>query len=455
MPFVCRVVLDFVRRRRLLLGLLGGYFLLGALVLASEYRDGRRMLWLLAYLLASAFGATAHHFDESRGWLRAVRQLPQGNKSAATLYWCIHVGVPTLGILFLCLPAAVLYASDQYDFWMFIILPIFGFAFASASMFHFVFALVPKNRSRDPGKRSMPRVVLMLVVGAIWFSGFAFYSRWADSGRWDTHVFPYYVMVGLLFSAAGSWQVRSAVNGTRPTRFFSQERRSGTAKSRRKALTAGLSGWGHLFSRWIVGQVGLASVVILTYLLYEAVKYSLFGDVMELKFATAEPSMIRSILLACPVTLGYALAIGGISSTRILRTLPLSPLQCSLNLLGLATGTVLSLVALTGLAFFLIGQDNGSIGWFLCFLGAVGPASLTAPCALYMHDTVVGAMGSSLLVLAATVIWMYVASPIGITSLALVAPLVAVGGTAVSLLLVSRILVRSSRAYRGQVHVIQ
>ena len=451
-----RIAIDYLRRKRLQLAFLGALYLLlcgAALAIGSDV-SWRKLTWTLAYFLAPYLGTFPYWYDGVRGWRRSAHLLPLDSDSAATISWCVCVGIPTLGLLLLSLPAAAFSSTNAHSFWAPIIVPTVSVSFASASFVYFVCMLVPTNLSPNLSKRSVPRASVMLIGLVIWVFGASLVIRWAESGRWGADLI-LFVLCGLVFSWAGFGRARSAASGTMSASSVLRPRGLTTANSGRHASTERLTGWAQLTAQCLVRQAGLAFGAVLVYLLYEAARVYFFDGTREFQYGTQQRSLLPSVLLASLVFLGYMATLDGFFSPRLLRTLPLSPVRCGLQFIGLACGSVLFLITLSGGAFFLMGNEDYSIGLFLNLLGAAGPASLSFPWALYIRNKTIDVISLVFLVLAPTVAWTHVASLLKLSALVFVAPAVFVGGNLVSLMFVIRILSRSSRVYGGQLRSVQ
>lgn len=454
-----RIVLDFARRHRFVLALLGGFYCVIAVTgtFESSYGQWVKLSLFLAYSFASCLGPIFAQFDCLRGWLRAVRQLPVNSAGAVSLsLWSICVGIPTAWVLLLTLPTAVFWSPDQFDQWFSLILATSSIVFASASVFFLT--LTPTGRTGRLGGQRMPGAVFSLLGLAIWLSGFFLYFRWAGGARsaMDFPSLPV-LMAGVIFSVAGLLRLRSTLFGTAKVTSVFQRLGREPVKQWRDEFKSGLTGWAHLTAGWIVRQVGLALGAVVLYVLFgAALHYYRLGEIAELpSFESATPAYSLSLLLAATLlVLGYGATAIEISSARLFRTLPCGSIHGGLRLICSAFAAILCLLTPVGLALLVIENTNDAVGWLFSLVGAAGPASLAIPCALYLRDTVVS-VGPSILVWAATVAWMHIAPLMDLLTLGIVAPAVCLGGNLLSLLLVIGIFSRSSSAYRDQGSLIQ
>ena len=449
-----RIVLDFARRHRVVLGLLGGFYCVIAVTGTFESSGGEwaKLSLLLAYSFASCLGPILAQFDCLRGWLRAVRQLPVNSAGAVSLsLWSICVGIPTAWVLLLTLPTAVFWSPDQFDQWFSLILATSSIAFASASVLFFT--ITPKTQTEGFLGQRMLGAVTSLLGLAIWLSGFILYFRWAGGARSGIDFPSLPVLIaGVIFSLAGLLRLRSTLFGTaRVTSVFQRLGRE-PVKQWRDEFNSGLTGWAHLTAGWIVRQARLALGVFLLYLLFGvALHYYRFGEIAELAFGSATPAYsLLSVLAAALLVFGYGATATEISSARLFRTLPCGSIHGGLRLICSAFAAVLCLVALIGLALLVIENTNNTVGWLLSLVGAAGPASLAIPCALYVRETVHSVAIPTILILAATIAWTHVAPLMDLLTLGIVAPAVCLGGNLLSLALVFGIFSRSSRAYRDK-----
>ncbi len=447
------IVRDFARRRRLILGLLGGFYCLIAVTgaIENEYGEWAKLSLFLAYAIAPVLGSILVHFDSLRGWQRAVQQLPVNSGTAVNFsLWSICVGIPTAWLVLLTLPTVVFWSPDQFDRWFSLILATFSIVFASASVF--LFGLAPnKPDGRDRGRAKQDAVLTLLGL-AIWLSGFVLYFRWAGGAR-SGFDFPYLpvLMAGFLLSGAGLLRLQAKLVGTAKVSRVPQRFAREPVRSWHDSFMGESIGWAHLTVVWLVRQVKLilgAAVVAL--LIGVAQHYFRFIEIEELAIGPATPALSYSLLFAATlVSMGYGAIAIEISSARMLRALPLSSMHGGLRLVCLAFAAILCLIALFGVALFLLEKDN-IIGWLFLLVGATGFASLAIPCALYFHDTNLSASIPLILVFAATIAWMHIAPLMELSALSIVAPAVCLGGNLLTLSLVVGIFSRSSRAYRDQ-----
>ena len=453
MPLVRRIVFDFVRRRRVVLGLAGGFFFF--FVTSSAFEPGHTG-WLrnvfFAYVIAS-LGSVLFYSDRVYGWQRVVLLLPQSSQAAAMISWCICVGIPTVGVLLLSMPGALILMQGLDSTLFAVVFPNLSLGFASSSLCYFVFMLAPGNVSASFYRHAVSKFVATVLVMGIWFSGMILSLRLTTWKPIPPQTCFLLVMSGLLFSAAGFHQFRSIARGKTTARDAPRQHGPVSVKSARTTSSGGLTGWRHPSVRRMVRQAGLALAAVSIFLLYEAATFLFSGGSMELRFGPPERSFLPSVLFACLIVCGYSAALAETPSARLLRTLPLDSVQCSLQLLGWGSAAVLFLVALTGGAFLLVGNENHSVAWFLSLLAAAGPASLCVPISAYMSKTAIETIIALVIVSYATAVCLHFAPLIALSFLVLVAPAVCVGGLVLSLVLLVQILSRSSRAFLSQERV--
>lgn len=407
------------------------------LIYGSAVHTGTGLVILVLAIFLAMLGAEIAFFDIYGDRGRPLVKLPIQRSALARTHWFLGVVVPTLWICGLTVLVTPFVASGSRFTWSSIVFTCAAaFAFAGIAYcltaFRLGSARMPwGNAARFP----VPYWVALTLITL--FGGAYFLVPRVDSGQWTPVL--WLLAVAVFASALGFARVHALLTADKAPK---RSRIAGFSSipGRRRIILQRLNGFSSIATTSLSMPVLLAAGATAGLLLAR-------GLAQLFEFETTKPQLALeggagSVLVpGFFVLYGFAFTIGKFAVPRVFLTLPITPMELSVRLTLLPVALVLIQLVLAVIGIHLAG-GSAEISLLLALLGGTGIGSLGIPASLAATSRLSAMAFAQLGSLATLLLW-FLAAPY-IAALHVVAPLIFVAVSLLSIFLSKQVLTRSS-----------
>ena len=435
--FDWRTVADFLQRKSILFFGAGGFhFFVCLLIYGSGVHTGTGLVILVLAIVLAMLGAEIAFFETYGDRGRCLVKLPIQRSALVRTHWFLGVVVPTLWICGLTALVTPFVASGSRFTWSSIVLTCAA-AFAFAGIAYCLTAFRVGSARMPWGNARLPVPYWVALTPIAVFGGAYFLVPRVDSGQWTPVL--WLLAVAVSASALGFARLHALLTADKAPK---RSRIAGfnSIPGRRRIILRRLNGFSLIATTSLSMPVLLAAGATIGLLLGRGLAQLFEFETTKPQFAL-EDGAVSVLVPGFFVLYGFAFTIGKFAVPRVILPLPITPMQLSVRVTLLPVALVLVQLVLAVVGIYLAG-GSAEISLLLAFLGGTGIGSLGIPAVLAARARLIALAFAQLGSLATLLLWFLVAPYIA--ALHVVAPLIFVAVSLLSIFLSKQVLTRSS-----------